>query len=88
MPKVTIDSKRVRQLRCLAERIARHLFTQGDGKQACRLVMAFRHPGADKTTTRSEYQTGTGWCERAVKDLILRHLIRSEERREARENAQ
>jgi hypothetical protein len=80
MSDARIDSKRARQLRRLADRIARQIFTNGDGKQACRLVMAFRHPGADTTTTRSEYQTGTGCCKRAVKDLILRHLIRTEER--------
>lgn len=70
-------AKEDRRLSRLAERITRDLFTDVVGNKACRLVMAFRKPGANPLTTQTEYQTGAGLGDAAVKDRILKHLRRS-----------
>jgi len=71
-------SKEDRRLTRLAERIAEDLFTcGGTNTRACRLVMAFYKPGADRMNVKNEFQTGTGWCQVAVVDAILKHLRRA-----------
>jgi len=71
-------SKEDRRLTRLAERIAEDLFTDGGSNtRACRLLLSFWRPGADRMSVKDEFQTGTGLCETAVVDRILKHLRRA-----------
>ena len=65
MSKQKTPPKTTRQL---ATRIADHLFVNGSGEQAERLVLEIPgKPGASG-----------GWCKRAVVDVIARHLDEAE----------
>lgn len=54
----------------LAKRIARNLFTSGDGRRAKRLVMEFG----------IETLPGSGWGEAAAADHVLKLLERSQKK--------
>lgn len=68
-PSEMMERKKNNPHRKLAEKIARSLFTDGQGERADRLQMMHKtHPSPSE-------RAGAGWCEAAVADRIAEILL-------------